>query len=39
MAQRVTKAAEESGAIMDTQMGGRKNYSTVDDALINISTQ
>jgi CO dehydrogenase nickel-insertion accessory protein CooC1 len=37
MAQRVTKAAEECGAIVDTQMGGRKNYSGVD-VLINIST-
>jgi hypothetical protein len=37
MAQRVSKAAEECGAIVDTQMGRRKNYSAVD-ALINIST-
>jgi hypothetical protein len=37
MTQRVTKAAEQCGAIVDTQMGGRKNYSAVD-ALINIST-
>jgi hypothetical protein len=37
MAQCVTKAAEECGEIMDTQMGRRKNYSAVD-ALINIST-
>jgi hypothetical protein len=37
MVQRVTKAAEGCGAIVDTQMGGRKNYSAVD-ALINIST-
>jgi hypothetical protein len=37
MAQRVSKAAEECGAVVDTQMGGRKNYSAVD-ALINIST-
>jgi hypothetical protein len=37
MAQRVIKVVEESGAIMDTQMGGRKNYSAVD-ALINILT-
>jgi hypothetical protein len=35
IAQRVTKAAEECGAIVDTQMGGRENYSAVD-ALINI---
>jgi hypothetical protein len=36
-AQRVTKAAEECLSIMDTQMGGRENYSAVD-ALINILT-
>jgi hypothetical protein len=37
MAQRVTKAAKECEAVVDTQMDGRKNYSAVD-ALINIST-
>jgi hypothetical protein len=37
MAQCVTKAAEECGTIVDTQMGRRKNYSAVDP-LINIST-
>jgi hypothetical protein len=36
MAQRVTKAAEECGVIVDTQMGRRKNYSAVDPSTIQL---
>jgi hypothetical protein len=37
IAQRVSKVVEKWGAIVDTQMGLRKDYSAVD-ALINIPT-